>query len=135
MLCMLLPGRNNHCKKITVVTMNWLTVTKYSLLKWQWIFSFLHRFFLSSVTDGTFVILDYMSNMTAGCFIKSPELFTLDEHLGSPPVFWLGPCCLSLKFVCCVVFLVCVLFLVCPMLMMSLDCPFLNAPAVFSNVY
>ena len=38
---------------------------------------------------------------------KKQELLTLHKHLGSPPVFWL----------------------------FSLDCPFLIAPSVFSNIY
>ena len=43
------------------------------------------------------------------------------------------------SILCCVVFL-CVLFvflvfLVCPTLSLSLDCPFVTAPSVFSNVY
>ena len=40
--------------------------------------------------------------------------------------------CVVLCFLCLVCF---VPFLVCPMLPASLDCPFLIAPSVFSNVY
>ena len=36
----------------------WLTVTKYSYLKWQWIFDFLRRIFLSSITAKIFPGLD-----------------------------------------------------------------------------
>ena len=90
------------------------------------------------------------------------RLLTLPEHLGIPPVVCLFVCFLSFCFVCLffclfvfvlfffmdlccssfqscfdliVVFCVFVLCLVCPMLPVSLDCPFLIAPAVFSNVY
>jgi hypothetical protein len=38
-------------KKVTVVIKNWLIATKYPFLKWQWIFSAICRFLLSSITD------------------------------------------------------------------------------------
>jgi hypothetical protein len=38
-------------KYYMVVITIWLVATKYSFLKWQWILSFLWRFFLSSITD------------------------------------------------------------------------------------
>ena len=44
-----------HLYKIgTVVMTIWLIATKYQYLKWQWIFSFLRRFGLSSITDKHF---------------------------------------------------------------------------------
>ena len=44
-----------HLYKIgTVVMTIWLIATKYQYLKWQWIFSFLRRCFLSSITDKHF---------------------------------------------------------------------------------
>jgi len=46
--------------------------------------------------------------------------------------FWWGPICSSVVFFYLIVF---VLYLVCPMLPVSLDCPFLIVPSVFSNVY
>ena len=54
--------------------------------------------------------------------------------MGSPSVFWLGSCC-STFLVFCVVLYVFVLCLVYPMLLVSLDCPFLVAHSVFLNVY
>jgi hypothetical protein len=42
----------------TVVITIWLTVTKYPYLKWQWIFYFLRRCFLSSITAKTLSGLD-----------------------------------------------------------------------------
>jgi hypothetical protein len=39
-----------------------LTVTKYPHIKWQWIFSFLRKCGLSSITDKPFTGLEYMSN-------------------------------------------------------------------------
>jgi hypothetical protein len=42
---------------------NLLTITKYPYLKWQWIFYFLRRCFLSSITATTFTDLTvYMGN-------------------------------------------------------------------------
>ena len=51
------------------------------------------------------------------------------QHLASPQVF-----ANHFSFLCFFLFLF-VLCLVCPMLPMSLDCPFLIALSVFSNVY
>ena len=50
----LLPDLNHHCKNSTVVITNWLIAMKYHFLKWQWIFSILSKFFLSSITSKTF---------------------------------------------------------------------------------
>ena len=54
----LLLGWSHRYKNSTVVITIWLTVTKYPYLKWQWIFYFLHRCFLSSITAKTFTWLD-----------------------------------------------------------------------------
>ena len=65
------------------------------------------------------------------------ELLTFLEHLDSPPVFggtFIPHPCSLLCVLCCVLF-VFVLCLVCPVLTVSLDCSFLIAPKVFSNVY
>ena len=48
-------------KSSRVVITIWLTITKYPYFKWQWIFYFLHRCFLSSITAKT----------VAGCLIRS----------------------------------------------------------------
>ena len=57
------------------------------------------------------------------------------------PQFFLGSVCVAhlFSFLCCVFFCFLLLFvfilhLVCPMLPVSLDCPFLIAPSVFSNI-
>ena len=75
--------------------------------------------------------------------------FMFLRNFGSslPPVVWRRDNVLFMVFVCvclrmvvsnayCVVFFVLLfLCLVCPVLLVSLDCPFLTAPSVFSNVY
>jgi hypothetical protein len=54
------------------------------------------------------------------------------------PCYWWGPCCSTFKFsvLCCVFFVLFffVLCLACPMLSVSLECPFLIAHSVVSNV-
>jgi hypothetical protein len=90
--------------------------------------NFLRRFCLSSVTDKTFIGLDFIYIwVTRRVSYKMQELLTLREHLGSPPVCWSVRIAHS--------FLFSVLCFGCPMLPVSLDCPFLIAPSVFSNVY
>ena len=68
---------------------------------------------------------------------KRRELITLREQLGSLRAFLAGSMLLILLVRCVVFFsvVICVfvLCLVCPKL--SLNCPFLIAPSVFSNVY
>ena len=50
-----------HLYKIgTVVMTIWFNATKYQYLKWQWIFSFLRRCFLSSITDKHFTGMCYV---------------------------------------------------------------------------
>ena len=119
------------CLRWVVITI-WLTVTKYPYLKWQWICSFLRRFFFFFPLSPTRLVSDltiYVSNSMVS--YKKQELLTLHEHLGSPPVFG-RVCVFSVVFV---VLLVVVLCIVCPLLSVSLDCPFLIALSVFSNVY
>ena len=53
-----LLSRCHRYKYDTVVTTDWLTVTKYPDPKWKWIFSLLHRFF-PSITDNAFTGLDF----------------------------------------------------------------------------
>ena len=84
----LLLGWSHRYKNPTVVITILLTITKYPYLKWQWIFYFLHRCFLSSITANTFTGLD--------CIYKKQELLTPRKHLSSPLVRFLwGPCCSS----------------------------------------
>ena len=54
----LLLSWNHRYKNATVVITIWLTVMKYPYLKWQWIFSFIRRCFLASMTHKTFTGLD-----------------------------------------------------------------------------
>ena len=74
----------------TVVITIWLIATENSYLKRQWIFYFLRRSFLSSITSKTFTGLD---SITGWVSYKKQELLALREHLSSPPFFWWGPCC------------------------------------------
>ena len=62
------------------------------------------------------------------------ELLTLLKHLGWLPIFDGVHVAHIFSFLCCVLSVV-VLWLVCPMLPVSLDCPFLIALSLFSNVY
>ena len=54
---LLKEGYTDHTFKYNSTAMNWLTVTKYPFLKWQYILSLLYRFF-SSIIDKTFTTLD-----------------------------------------------------------------------------
>ena len=56
--------RSKYTNSAVVIT-GWLTVTKYPHIKCQWILSLLPRFFLSFITDMTFIRNDLMSS-TAG---------------------------------------------------------------------
>ena len=99
----LLLGGSHRYKICTAVITLWLPLTKY--LKWQWIFYYLCRCFLSSITATTYRIwlcichdlpdlTVYMSS-TAMSY-KKQELLILREHLSSSPVLCWGPCCSSL---------------------------------------
>jgi hypothetical protein len=52
------PKLKSSVQKCYVVITILLTVMKYPYLKWQWIFSFLRRCFLASMTHKTFTGLD-----------------------------------------------------------------------------
>ena len=60
------------------------------------------------------------------------ELLTLREHLGSSPVFRGVLVTYFFNFLCCVFVNLCLVY---SMLLVFLDCPFLIAPSVLSNVY
>jgi hypothetical protein len=51
------PRIDPEVKTYAVVITTWLTVTKY--LKWQYIFSFLRRYFIPYIFDKTLTGLDY----------------------------------------------------------------------------
>ena len=61
---------------------------------------------------------------------SSDEYYMRGRHLGSPPVSGGIHVAHLFSLMCCV--FCCTLLVVCPV---SLDCPFLIAPSVFSNVY
>ena len=56
-------------------------------LKWQRTFFFLHSFCLSSISNKSFIRLDWV---TLWMSYKKQELHTLRKHMGSPPVFLWG---------------------------------------------
>ena len=59
------------------------------------------------------------------CFIRRPELFTLDEHMGSPPAFVGSVLLICLVFsIAYFVFFVFTMCLLCSMLLVLLDCIF-----------
>ena len=82
--------------------------------------------FLCSITDKTFTWLHYMSD-TAGILSETGTAYP-----SRSPRF---TSCICYFFIWFFVLFVIVMFLVCPILLVSLDCPFLIAPSVFSNVY
>jgi hypothetical protein len=70
-----------------------------------------------------------------GCLIRNRNCAL--EHLGSHPFFFIG-FVLLIFLVFCVVFFGLFVFVLCLMdliLPMSLDCPFLIANSIFSNIY
>ena len=67
---------------------------------------------------------------------KKQELLTLRGLLGSHEAFAEVNVAHIFSFLICVVFVfVLLVFVLCLVLLVSLDCPFLIAPSVFSNVY
>ena len=60
--------------------------------------------FVSSITDKTFIGLDYI-RVTRRVSYKKQERLTLREHLGSPPVFGGVSVPHLFSILCCVVFL------------------------------
>ena len=81
------------------------------------------------------VMFNILSYVLRASYNRQKQL-TLPEQLGSPP-FLVGSM-LLIFLVFCVLFFVLFVFDLCflyPILLVSLDCPFLNFPSVFSNVY
>ena len=62
---------------------------------------------------------------------RVPQLLVLS----SPPVLWWGPCSPAFSFLCYGLLCLYSFCVCCPMLPVSLDCPFVNSPSVFSQVY
>ena len=78
-------------------------------------------------------LLDLTICVTRWVCYKKHKLFTLPEPLGSPFFSW----CFShyYSFLCCVFCFVCICTVACVQYCQSLDCPFLIAPLVFTNMY
>ena len=132
----MLLGWNHLYKKSTVVIRNWLTVTKYPYVKWQWILSILRRVLFSFLCHRQDIYKTCLYEYYGWCLIRSrnrlPFMITW-FHLQ----FFCGGSVLLIFLISCVVLCFCFvcLCLVCPMLPVSLNCPFLIAPSVFANVY
>jgi hypothetical protein len=98
--------------------------------------SFLGRFFLSSFTGKTFTGLDciYEYKMQQGGCLTRSRNWSPSQSPGFTPQFFGGIRVAHLfSFLCCFCFVY--LCPVCPMLLMSLDCPFLICPSGFSYIY
>jgi len=77
----------------------------------------------------------YFSNVCQNIFFKCMKEHVLNPHHNiSPSSFWWDLFCFCVVLFCFVLFVL-VLCLVFPMLPVSLDCSFLIATLVFSNVY
>ena len=63
-------GLCHRYKNYTVVITIRLTIMKYPYLNWQWIFYFLCRCFLSSITANTFSRLDCIYVKNGECYIR-----------------------------------------------------------------
>jgi len=166
---------SHRYKNYTVVITIWLTVKKYPYLKWQWIYYFIRRCFLSSLTARTFTGTGWISEEHGGyvrpwyfggvrvahlfSFLCFPimRLYFLSSVLwrplrfphkhdvrfvftSSPVVYWGFVsyyhyfCWFAQTGVQHILYCV-FLRLVYPMLPVFLDCLFLSAPLIFSNVY
>ena len=107
-------------------------------------FSFGHCV-VCSLIYGFWLSLWYLQTLLTRCqwifSLIRREVLTLREHLGSPSRFGGVSVSHLFSFLCWAVFFVlgfsssCVLCLVWQVLSVSLDCPFLIDPSVFSNVY
>jgi hypothetical protein len=68
--CFIHLGLCHRYKNYTVVITIRLTIMKYPYLNWQWIFYFLCRCFLSSITAKTFSRLDCIYVKNGECYIR-----------------------------------------------------------------
>ena len=130
--------------KYTVVITVWLTAPKYPYLKWQWNFSFLRK--CSSSTEKARIAHVFSEARIAHVFSEARIAHVFSEariaHVFSEAriahVFSEARIAHVFSVLYCVVYL-CFVFvalcLVCLMLPVSLDCPFLTALSVFSDVY
>ena len=146
-----LPQTRLRCSWVEIIATNISRSSSHSCrplrnihihIEGQWIFSFLHKFFLSSVTDKTFTRLDYIYIwVTRLVIIRSRNCLPF-VNTSVPPPFLVGfvllifldfcvvfMCFVCLCLVCCVPnvvsvsgLFVFVLRVVCPMLSVFLDC-------------
>ena len=86
---------SHRYRNSTVVITIWLTITKYPYLNWQWIFSFLPRVYLSSITDKTFIGLDYTCEQNGGYLKRSRNCLPFASTWVHRRFLW-APCCSSL---------------------------------------
>ena len=78
--------------------MNWLTVTKYPFLRWQWLFSLSHNFFSHLLYHQQYFYRTWQYELHGGCRKRNPS---------RAPVFTLVVPVLLIFLVFCVVFLCC----------------------------
>ena len=64
-----------------------MTVTKYTYAKWQWIFYFLYRCFLSSITAKTATGLNCIYEYNDGCLLRSGKGLTFASNWIHPQSF------------------------------------------------
>ena len=64
-----------------------MTVKKYTYVKWQWIFYFLHRCFLSSITAKTATGLNCIYEYNDGCLLRSGKGLTFASNWIHPQFF------------------------------------------------
>jgi hypothetical protein len=78
---------SHHFESFTVATMTWLTVIEYRYLchKWPWLCSTCRKRFRSF--PHSWLITGFVTRLTRRVPLVEQELFTLPEHLSSPPVF------------------------------------------------
>jgi hypothetical protein len=92
---------NRNYKTSTAVITSWWTVTKYL----HWIFYFLRKHFLSSITDKTFTGLDCIYEQHGGSLIRSRNCLPFAGTWVHP--WFLVESVLLIFLVFCVVFLLC----------------------------
>ena len=127
----LLLHRNDHYNNSTVVITNWLIAKTYSFLQWQLIFSLSRGIFLlSSITDKTFTGREYTNVcVPRRCFIRNRNCLLFESTWVHLRFFLVGFELLLILVLC-----VCLCFLSFSF-SVSLDCPFVIALSVFSNIY
>jgi hypothetical protein len=85
----------------TIVVTIWLTVTIHRFLKWRWIFYFLRRCSLSSITAKTFTGLGCIYGYHGRCFIRSRNCLSLTSTCVHPRFFSGVRVSRLFSFLCC----------------------------------